>query len=97
MKGKEVERRAIKEELLVTIWNQRKVIDYRTFETSYGLYLTSTLIIYILKISFVLSFQGTKSICLFKVWSEYYIENHTVIQHGFQFVILPNAFATHSV
>lgn len=61
MKGKEVERRAIKEELLVMIWNQRKVIDYRTFETSYGLYLTSTLIIYILKISFVLSFQGTKS------------------------------------
>ena len=61
MKGKEVERRAIKEELLVTIWNQRKVIDYRTFETSYGLYLTSTLIRYILKLSFVLSFQGTKS------------------------------------
>lgn len=61
MKGKEVERRAIKEELLVTIWNQRKVIDYRTFETSYGLYLTSTLIRYILKISFVLCFQGTKS------------------------------------
>lgn len=61
MKGKEVERRAIKEELLVMIWNQKKVIDYRTFETSYGLYLTSTLIIYILKISFVLSFQGTKS------------------------------------
>jgi len=50
----------------VAIWNQGKVIDYRTFKTSYGSYLTSTFIIDILKITFVLSFQGTKSDLFFQ-------------------------------
>lgn len=75
----------IRKELLVMIGIKEG--DW-TFKTSYDLYLNITFIICIL-ISFVLSFQGTKSDLLNKVWSEYCIENHTVIQHGFQFVILP--------